>query len=1105
MLRIVTGNRQEVLLDRLAASLRTPAAANPLIPETLVCERGVDRWLWQQLAERHRIAANLDCVLPATFLWRTLRQVTGTDDPAARDPFEGALVRWRLMRLIPALLAGDGANGPMEDVAPLARYLAGDEDGRKLAQLAERVGALFDAYLVYRPGMIAAWDAGRDVSGHPSVERWQRRLWQALTADSGTRHRVTLMQDFCADDERGRVRLPSGVPRRVSVFGLPALPPSYVDLLARLAKHIDITLYVLSPSHAFWGDLLSPAAMAQVEARTGYAFDIGNRLLAANGQPVRHFLSSLAEQEAGHEEAFITPGTDPSRAPTLLQRIQADILDLTETRDLPVDRIDDSVEITSAYGPMREVEILHDRLLALFSEDATLRPRDVLVMAPDIERYAPLVDAVFGAAEGVRHIPYGIADVPARGSSPLLVALEALLNLPDSRLTVNEVLALLEAPPVAARWQLSPADLDLIRTALREANVRWGLDAASRARDNLPDDPHHTWRFAFERLFMGLAIENEDALVLGVAPCPAFEGQAAGTLGRLQDFVDALARWQQRLSGARAATDWTDSLHALLEAFFLADNDADEAALATIVDALAAFHDDTIAANYTAPITHAVFRDELLARLSATPGRGGFLRGGVTCCRLQPMRSLPHRVICLLGMDADAYPRRQPQGDFDLIALEPIAGDRARRLDDRHLFLETLLSTRERLYISHVGRSARDDTPREPSVLVGELIDTIVAMHGGDGMKAEMKVDGTRTLREVIAGTLIRQHPLQPFSPRYFDGSDPALRSADADWLVAARGRAGADNAIPPFCPEPLPAPEEPETRIPLVALVRFFSHPGRAFLRERLGIDPDEDDDTLDDDEPFTLDGLARWQLGEDWLDARIEGSTDEDWLALQRGRGTLPAGAFGITALAGTREVVDEVQAHLAGKLDALRPQALDIDLGDCLPGDCRLAGALRHVNDEGVLHWSTAGVRGKRLLALWIEHLALCAAGIAARSTLVGKKTLHRMAPVAADEARRLLADLVALRRQGLRQPLRFPVDSALAFTSNGKSPEKQARSAWQGSFRKNGKRIPGEREDAANRILFRHVDDIVDDEFRELATRIFGPLVAGLEQQGEEDDA
>ncbi|MFP5383829.1 MAG: exodeoxyribonuclease V subunit gamma [Gammaproteobacteria bacterium] len=1088
MLRIVTGNRQEILLDELAARLRVPATTNPLAPETLVCERGVDRWLWQQLAERHRIAANLDCVLPATFLWRTLRQLVSprdTDSRDARDPFDGGLVRWRLMRLIPSLLAGDATG----DFAPVARYLADDDDGRKLAQLATRVGSLFDSYLVYRPDMIAAWDKGRDVTTHVETERWQRRLWQALTADAGERHRVTLMQDFCADDDRGRVVVPASTPRRVSVFGLPALPPAYVDILARLARHIDIDLYVLSPSREFWGELLSPAAMAEVELQTGYAFDIDNRLLAANGQPVRHFLASLAGQTAVHEDAFAEPSGE-----TLLGRLQADILDVTETRDIAIDCIDRSLQITSAYGPMREVEILHDALLSIFDNDRTLTPRDVLVMAPDMSLYAPLIDAVFDAADGTRRIPHTLADVPARGASPLLVAVEALLRLPQSRLTVNEVLALLETPAIAARWQFAAGDLDRVRSALREANVRWGLDGTSRAGEQLPDDDTHTWHFAFTRLFMGLAVDRDDALVLGVAPSPVFEGQAAELLGRLQDFVDALARWQRKLSATQPAAVWTEDIHALLEQFFRAENDGDDDALAMVAGAAIAFRDETEAAGYTGALTPAVFRDDFLARLEAVPAANGLLRGAVTCCRLQPMRSLPHRVICLLGMDAGAYPRRQPRSGFDLIELAPRAGDRARRIDDRHLFLETLLSARDCLYISYCGRSARDDSTREPSVLVGELIDAVVSMHGGHGLDAGRKMDGDKTVRECILDRLVTEHPLQPFSRRYFDGTNDALRSFDNEWLLAARGRAGGGTRRLAFCAEPLPGAEEAEPVLALSSLVRFFSHPGKVFLRERLDIHLDEDDETFDDDEPFTLDGLERWHIGEDWLSARIDGVDDGDWSALQRARGLLPAGVFGNAALDDARKSVDAVHAQLDGMLSGLHDRRIEVELDGC-----RIAGTVRRINNEGVVRWSTASIRGRRLLALWIEHLALCAEGFAARSTLVCSNGSRTLGPVTRDDARQLLAQLLALRRQGLGLPLRFFPETSLAFMT-GKSPERDARTAWHG-----GMYSAAEAEDPAHRILFAHVEDIVDDEFRDLAQRIYGPLVASFATDATEEGA
>lgn len=1147
MLRIITGNQQEALLAALADRLRMPADAdpssrfvnNPLIPETIVCERGMDRWLWQQLAGRQGIAANLECLLPATFVWKTLAALAPPDAPAPLHPaplhnaFDSNTLAWRLMRILPALLAHKIPPGGHDVFAPLRHYFPekgfseksfseknpvgadADDGDRKLYALCRRLADTFDNYLVYRPQLIAAWDAGRHGTAHPATEHWQAALWQALLAEGGSTHRVALMQRFCAADDQHRQqntvfnrRL---LPARISVFGIPALPPAYVDILGRLAHHTQLDLYVLSPSRAFWGDILSPAAMARIERQTGYAFDIPNRLLAANGQPVRHFLSELAGREAEQIDVFVEP--DRRR---LLGKIQADILDLTETRGINSDRIDNSVQIVSAYGALREVEILHDNLLAMFNADPALTPRDVLVMAPDISVFAPAITAVFGAAEGKRQIPFALADVPPRGTHPLMVAFETLLHLPDSRLTVNDVLALLDIPAIAAQWQFDDGDLALIRTALHEANVRWGLDAAARARAGLPAEQTHTWQFAFARLFMGLAVGDDDshALVLGVAPCAVFEGKNAVVLGRLQDFIDQLALWQQRLSMPQHADSWADSVSALTEAFFAPADNSDELALDTIVAAARHFRDETAAAAFSDALSPVVFRDDFLARLGAATTRGNFLTGAVTCCQMMPMRSLPFKVIALLGMNGDAFPRRQGKGSFDLIDLAPQPGDRARRLDDRHLFLEILLSAREQLYISYSGRSARDDSVREPSVLVGELIDTVVAMCGSSnaGHSSETTPRQQESMRQQVRRQLVVEHPLQSFSRRYFDGSDATLFSFDDAGLVAARSRHNhaAQRSTPDtpwqFCAAPLPTTDEANAPASLSALIRFFNHPVRAFLRDRLDIPIFRGNDTLSDDEPFDIDGLAAYQLTEDRLATRINSDGGDDaqsWRALLRARGDLPVGALADVALARQQATVDALHARIAPHLAGLHDVRVALNINGR-----PLTGLLRNVSTAGVLHYSAASLKGKRMLSLWLEHLVLCAGhdgtqdNIAAlRSLLITRDQTWQLAPIAADAAKMHLAHLIAIYDAGMRAPLRLFPETSFAWATAKKSPADAAHAAWYGTGYIGAP--PGEAEDPAHRIVFGTIADVLDAQFAELAERVWKPVLDNTVAGGQDD--
>lgn len=1085
MLRIITGNRQETLLAQLAATLGPAAGGDPLAPDLLVAERGTDRWLWQFLAETHGIAANLRFEQPAGFLWRMLRCYI--PDAPADARFDRAQLAWRIARLLPTLL-------PRREFATLQGYLAQD-DGRKLHQLSDRIAGVLNDYLVYRPELIIGWQQGRLATAHDD-ERWQQALWQAMTAETGTLHRAGLLDTFLNNTETRQQR-PARLPKRAAIFGIPALPPAYVQALVALGDHIDIDLYVFNPCGEFWGDLGDPKKISRLDDGSIDSADIGNRLLGSWGQPVRHFISELY----GHQAELLDRHQSLPNPGSLLHRLQRDIHELTET-PATLAANDDSLRIVSAFGALREVEILHDTLLDRFQRDHTLKPRDVLVMIPEPERYAPAIEAVFGAADGARFIPWSITDLSRRAAHPLTAAVEQLLRLPDSRFAASETLGLLETPAIARRFRLDQDTLGVLRDALHRARLHGDLDATARAARGLPADATHSWQFALQRLFLGVAMAEQPAPVLGVLPEPAFEGQATAALGRLQTFIDRLAHWQHKLGQAQAPAQWVATLHALLAEFFAADDD-EQPVLDDVLKAVRELYDETVAAGFTGDLSPAVFRDNFLTRLAAPAARGNLRTGGVVFCAMMPMRSLPYRMIALLGMNGEAFPRQQRAPGFDLISLAPRAGDRARRHDDRHLFLETLLSARDALYISYTGRSQQDDSAKEPSVLVRELLDQIVATHGGEAA------------RTAIEKALITEHPLQPFSHRYFappaTGEKP-LFTCDPDWLLPARAASGDSRQQPAFCVAPLPPPDEDRRDLSLDRLAGFFANPARGFLRERFGIGLFEQDDNFDDNEPFMIDGLAAYALKSEVLGARLAGAAGETLRQKLRARGDLPQAAFGELAWQAIARDVEPFVRTLGPVLAGRTSIDIDLVIGTGA-GPRRLHGRLADVTaDDGLVIHTVATFRAKHLLPAWVRHLALLAAapaGIAPRTLVIARGNPKKGRPVVAHtlgavaDPHAELARLIALFDAGLCAPLPLlpACSQALAEAADAESAQKEALSAWEGDGF--GDR-PGERDDNAVRIVFGSDEPPFNERFAALAREVYAPLLAALTRDESADD-
>lgn len=1082
MLRIISSNRQEALLDALAERLRVPVDDNPLTPERVVAERGMNTWVLQQLAERHGIAANIDFQLPAGFVWQALRALV--PGVPRQSQFDAAPLAWRLMRLLRPLLAEPAFQ-------PIARYLRDDADGRKLHQLCGRVATAFNDYLVYRPDMILGWAKGRLATDSPD-ETWQLRLWQAVTRELGDGHRARLLERFGQLSDEA-IAEASALPRRVSVFGVPALPPVYVEALARLAHIRDVDLYVLNPSEQFWGDLVEPKSLAADADALAYAHDLPNRLLASWGQPVRFFLSELYGNQAEYVDAW-----DEVDAPsTLLLRLQADIRELTETTGLTLDEADHSLCIANCWGPMREVEALHDWLVDRFQADPTLRPRDVVVLTPDVGNFAPFVEAVFGAAEGTdRHLPWTLADVPPRLAHPLLGVVEQLLRLPESRFAASELLGLLETPAVARRFYLEDTDLSVLRDAVRTAHAHWGLDGGMQRAiiggggdDTEAAGAAYSWQAALRRLFLGIAMSARDTPVHGVVPMPLFEGQAATALGHLSAFVDRLAHWRRALAPARVPADWVRTANALVDDLIEPADADDEAALEQLAGALGAFDREAGEGAFAEPVSLAVFRDDLLARLATPSARGRLFDGRITIGALTPMRSAPFRLVAVVGLNSDAFPRSQPAPGFDLIARAPRSGDRSRRLDDRHLFLETLLSARDALYLSYTGRHARDGSAAQPSIVVSELTDYAVRMRGGEPE------------REKIMRHLVVEHPLQPFSRRYFErgeGAAAQLFTYDADWVMPARQAAGDRSAQAPFCSAPLPERDgDGQDEISLAALMRFLRDPTGFFLRERLGVTTWGEDEALSDDEPFALDGLDAHRHRDEWLEECLAGRQAAAHRALLRARGDLPAGRFGDRVWQTVADTVAPLAESLAPQLAGARQLPVDLEVGGR-----RVLGTLRRVTPQGLVRYTVAAFKPKYLLDAWVEHLALLAvapAGIEPQTRLVTRD--QRWLLGAVDDAAGRLATLVRLYVEGLREPLPFFPASAHAW-AKAADPDQAAREAtriWRGSEFRAREGVTPEGDETANRIVWRHLADPLEPRFAALAEVVYQPLLAAAQKE------
>ena len=1061
MLILHHSNRLERLADALAETLQTPLAS-PLEREVIAVQStGMARWLSLALAGRLGVSANVRFPFPARLVWEIFRAlVPGVPE---RSPYAREVMTWRLMGLLPEVLGEPGFE-------PLRAYLREEDDLRRY-HLAGRIADLFDQYLVYRPDWIARWERGED-------DVWHARLWRRLAAMGGRDHRVNIQKDALAALGAGRI---ADLPLRISLFSISTLPPVELEVFARLAEFLDVHLFLLNPCLHYWTEIRSERDIARQvkdqDPRRLY-LETGNSLLASLGKQGQDFLRLLQDYDFDEEEAFEEPGEDG-----LLHCVQSDILILRNLGEdpgtrRPVNPDDRSIQVHSCHSPMREIEVLYDQLLALFEADPALEPGDVAVMTPDIEAYAPVIEAVFGTAESGRNIPFSIADRHRRAESPATNAFLALLEVFEGRFGAEQVLALLEAEAVRRRFGIAEGDLPQIRDWVREVGVRWGADSEGRRALGLPATLEHTWRAGLDRLLLGYALPGEGrSLYAGILPYDEVEGAAGHVVGRLCAFVEALFSLREEMGRARPPEAWVTTLAGVLRGCLDAGED-EEGEVAAIRLAILSLAEDAKRAGFAGPVSLAVARAALQASLEAGHGGGRFLTGRVTFCAMVPMRSVPFKVVCLVGMNDGSYPRSRRAPGFDLMSQDARPGDRSCRDDDRYLFLEAILSARDVLYLSYVGQSVRDNSPLPPSVLVSDLLDYVER-----GFAAGADAGGLRD-------RIVTRHPLHAFSPRYF-GRDVRLFSFSEELCEASRQRRLASGTEAPFIAAPLPEPAPEWRTADLGQLVRFFQHPTRYFVRERLRIHLDEQEETVESREPFVLEGLAAYGLRQELLDLTLAGCPPAEALPIVRAGGRLPEGRVGEVLFAAQAERVVAFARELdrLRQADRLEPIPVDLDLGPV-----RLAGWLSGLSAQGLLDYRLTSPKPRDWIALWLRHLLLNAlrpAGVAQTSVWLGDGEAIHLKPV--NDAGAYLRYMAAAYWEGLRRPLPLFPETSFAFaerlhrTQDEEKARRSAQSAWRGNDYQ-----PGEDKNPYHLLAF-HGQEPLGEDFERLSRELLLPML------------
>jgi len=1108
-LHLHRAERADTLARALAELLSDPL--DDVFAEEVVAvpARGVERWLTQRMSHHlgrragrtDGICANIRFPSPTALI----AEVAGVAD---HDPWAPDAAVWPLLEVIDAAADQRWCRTLAEHLGYLAVPDAAHRKGRRYA-VARRLTGLFDGYATHRPDMLTAWAAGHDQDGWgnpvPADMAWQPELWRRLAGRIDAPDPVVRLANVVR-----RLRVDPAtieLPQRVSLFGPTALPARQFRLLTALAEHRDVHLWLPHPSPALW------AALAERPARPGMV----NRAADPSAAASRHPLLSSLGRDAREMQTTLSaaPHTDihhPAVEPaaTLLGKLQRDIRENVrpggKKHRLSAD--DNSIQVHACHGPTRQVDVLRDVIVGMLAADDTLQASDILVMCPDIEAYAPLVQGAFGLDEVVvgGHPAHGLwvrlADRALSQTNPLLATVQKLLDLADGRVTASQVLDLAAWAPVRSRFRFDDDELERLTGWAVQSGARWGLDAEHRRSFGLDAFPQNTWRAGLDRILLGVAMAEEDNNLLDTAlPLDDVGSSDVDLAGRLAELLARLTTALDALTGEHPVAGWLAALQAGVDSLTSVDgtNGWQAAELrrefATVEEYARQAHAERIS------LSRSDIRALLAGRLAGRPTRANFRTGTLTVCTMVPMRSVPHRVVCLLGVDDGVFPRTARVDGDNVLARDPAVGERDPRSEDRQLMLDALLAATEKVVITYTGADERTGARRPPAVPLGELLDTVE-----DTATTE---SGAPAHAQVVV-----RHPLQPFDHRTVTPGDLGTPGRPFTFDPAALNGARAATAprvdVPVFLPSPLPP--LPRQDIDLDNLVRLLIHPAKGFLRQRLDIGVRFEEDDPSDALPVELDALEQWGVGTRLLHDRLAGISESDCRQAEWRRGVLPPGPLGMRTL---ETVLDDLRP-LVDKTAPLRAKPRrTVDVVADLADGRQLRGTVSGLHESILVTVSYSKLGAAARLKAWIIVVALTAAN---PETPWGAATVGRdrpghpkcatLTPLAKETAVTVLQQLVELFDQGMREPLPLPVKSAAEYAEHRFRNADVQDSQYRAKQKWTSNKFPGEDEDGAHlQVWGRHApfETLLGalpgkdsktgepDRFSDLATRLWFPLL------------
>jgi len=1067
-----------LLCDRLVES-----PGDPFAPELVsVPSRGIERWLTQRiasgLAERGAgdgICANIEFPTPRDLVHRVL----------STSPLLAASVRaWEGPDLLASILGIIDSNIDEPWMCVIARFLQGDAPPTNRMEAASKIARLFDRYARRRPEMIRRWCAGEnlgpDLGPLTSDAEWQPMLWRAVRESVGAPSVPEVLTRALEEIRSGDVEI--NLPDRISVYGLTSTDPLDLEVLAAVASTRNVYLYILYPSPELWrsADHLitgpSPRSLDPIGRLPAHP------LLGAWGRPSRELQSVLSVHGASAE-----PASSQLSAHTLLERLQVDIrANRSPERDPELERAvaggtDRSIQIHTCHGARRQAEVMRDAVLHVLSSNPDLEPRDVVIMTPDLATFAPLLEAAFPAG-GTRlpDVRLRIADRAPAATNPLVLFADTLLEMVASRFEANRVRELVTRPAIRQKFGFDADTAGEIINLIDDAAIAWGLDRGDRIAWNSGDTVDRTWRRGLDRILAGVFLADNPVRTIGdVAPLDGVEGQDAVPAGLLAAILDRLGVIREEMSSSRPMSEWGIVIARAVRVLG-APAWGEEWQLDQLERLLAeTFRSEALISCAEARLAMSSWTED-------RPSPLHFRTGDITVCTLVPMRSVPYRVVCLLGMDDARFPRRDRSDGDDLLTDHEMVGDTDRGSADRQLLLDALMAAGDHLIVTYSGRDELTNAELPPAVPISELRDTVRRMVGD---KASKRIE--------------TDHPLQSFNHLNFEPDRLGVRGSwgfDPDQLAGARALEERTIEVSPISwPEPSGFPDP----IRLRDLIAFLQNPARHFVRSRLGFSIPERGEIADDSLPTELSPLAHWQVTDRILSGLVAGYDLESLIAHERGMDALPPGGLGIGDVTRAAEVASALWSA-ARELDydpsRHLPRAGRVPVGEHLIEGTVVAD----FEKSHLMVVTPSRIKAKHRIDTFVRLCFLSALepDLAWRAHLLGRRQSGaghvrvEIGPLDGDRqatAIEQLTNIVAIFLDGQEQPLPLPCETAYAWVRGGYGDIDKARRSARSAF-SDGDYC--ESRDPEWRLLFPHLttlEDLEREGFSQRCTRLWGQIL------------